>query len=195
MVEIKEAILVEGRYDKAKVSQVVDTLILTTNGFGVFNDKKLQNLIKNTAEHRGLIVLTDSDSAGFVIRNFIKSIVDPDKLRHAYIPPVEGKEKRKAHISKEGKLGVEGMPLQVLMDSIMKAGTELSSEMKKTPMTKTDLYELGLTGKPYSGQLRKKLLTYLQLPEYISTNALINFLNSFMTVEELAELLHELESI
>ncbi len=186
MESVREVILVEGRYDKNALSQVVDAVILETAGFGIFHDRQKQKLLRRLAETRGLIVLTDSDSAGFLIRGFVKGFVDPALVRHAYIPDLYGKEKRKSAPSKEGKLGVEGMRPEVLLEALRRAGASFEGE-SRTPrdsITKADLYARGLSGGEGSAQRRKALLKALDLPELLSPNALLDVLNALMTREE-----------
>ncbi len=182
MLKLKEVIVVEGRYDKNALSQVVDAVILETGGFAIFNDREKQKLLRTMAERRGLIVLTDSDGAGFVIRNFIKGCVDPKLVCHAYIPDIRGKEKRKTAPSKEGKLGVEGMRPQVLLDALRRAGASLedSGETAKR-ITKADLYARGLSGGADSSSKRKALQKRLELPEHLSADALLEVLNALMS--------------
>ena len=194
MLHIKEAIVVEGRYDKNTLSQVVDTLILETSGFGIFKNPEQMALLRRAAERRGLIVLTDSDGAGFVIRNRIKGAVPKELVKHAYIPDVYGKEKRKKQGGKEGKLGVEGMPPQVLEQVLRRAGAtflEQEGEKKKNarPLTKADLFTAGLTGGPDSGARRLELLKKLSLPEHMSANALLAVLNGCYSREEAESIL------
>ena len=180
MVKIKEAIVVEGRYDKNTLRQIVDTAVFTTEGFGVMNDKAKLNFLRTVAESRGLIILTDSDGAGFVIRNHLKGALPKDKVRHAYIPDVLGKEKRKSAPGKEGKLGVEGMTPEVLLEALRKAGATFEQEEAPTPraaITKADFYELGLTGAPDSKAKRVALLKKLNFPAHMTTNALLEALN------------------
>lgn len=180
MVKIKEAIVVEGRYDKNTLSQIVDAPILETAGFGIFKDKKQMQLLRQVAEKRGLIVFTDSDGAGFVIRNHIKSAIPARLLKHAYTPDVMGKERRKAAPGKEGKLGVEGMKPEVLLEALRKAGATFEDEETLEPraeITKADLYELGLTGGPDSKAKRQALLHKLHFPAHMTTNALLEALN------------------
>ena len=186
MHKIREVILVEGRYDKNTLSQLVDAVILETSGFGIFNDKQKQKLLRTLAEARGLIVLTDSDGAGFVIRNFVKGCVDPALVKHAYIPDIFGKERRKATPSKEGKLGVEGMRPEVLLDALRRAGATIDGESaapEKT-ITKADLYARGLSGCDDSAEKRKALMKRLDLPERLSATALLDVLNALMSREE-----------
>lgn len=192
-LKIQEAIVVEGRYDKNTLSQVVDTLIIETRGFGIFKDPERMALLRKAAEKRGLIVLTDSDGAGFVIRNRIKAAIPGKYLKHAYIPDVYGKERRKRKAGKEGKLGVEGMPPQVLEEVLRRAGATFlageSPETRGAALTKGDLFTAGLTGRPDSAQRRQALLKQLSLPEHMSTNALLEVLNTCYTLPEVLELL------
>ena len=187
MRRLKEVVIVEGRYDKNTLSQVVDAVILETGGFAVFNDKEKQKLFRTMAQARGLIVLTDSDGAGFVIRNFIKSCVPPELVKHAYIPDVYGKERRKRKVSKEGKLGVEGMNPQVLLQALERAGAVFLEEepsSQDADITKADLYALGLSGRPGSREARQDLIRKLDLPEHITADALLDVLNATMSRED-----------
>ncbi len=185
MLKVEEVIVVEGRYDKNALSQVVDAVILETGGFGIFNDRQKQKLLRTLAEKRGLIVLTDSDGAGFVIRNFIKGCVDPAYVRHAYIPDIRGKERRKSAPSKEGKLGVEGMRPQVLLEALRRAGASVNEGKEQTPaITKADLYARGFSGGEGSAQKRRALQSRLDLPEHLSADALLDVLNALMSREE-----------
>lgn len=189
MLKVEEVIVVEGRYDKNALSQVVDAVILETGGFGIFNDRQKQKLLRTLAEKRGLIVLTDSDGAGFVIRNFIKGCVDPAYVRHAYIPDIRGKERRKSAPSKEGKLGVEGMRPQVLLEALRRAGASVNEGTEQTPaITKADLYARGLSGGEGSAQKRRALQSRLDLPEHLSADALLDVLNALMSREEFYDL-------
>lgn len=189
MIPVKEVIVVEGRYDKNTLSQIFDAVIVETAGFGVFNDREKLALLRRLAEARGLIVLTDSDGAGFVIRNFLKGAIDPALVKQAYIPDVAGKERRKASPSKEGKLGVEGMKPEILLDALRRAGATIDEEstVKGKSITKADLYDLGLIG-PDSVEKRKALCKRLELPEHLSANALVEVLNLLMSREELEKL-------
>lgn len=191
MHSIKEVIVVEGRYDKNTLSQVVDAVILETSGFGIFNDVQKQKLLRKMAETRGLIVLTDSDGAGFMIRNFIKGCVDPKLVKHAYIPDIAGKERRKASPSKEGKLGVEGMRPQVLLNALRKAGatidgTEAAEQTGR--ISKADMFAKGLSGKQGSTEKRAELIKAMDLPEHLSADALLDILNAVMSREEFYDL-------
>ena len=196
MLKIKEAIIVEGRYDQNTLSQLVDTLILPTQGFGIFKDRDKAAMLRRVAEKRGVIVLTDSDGAGFVIRNHLKGILPPDKVKHAYIPDLYGKERRKRTPGKEGKLGVEGMRPEVLERSLRTAGAtilgETASEESARHITKQDLYADGFSGRPDSGMRRAALLKRLELPEHLTAKALPQVLDSLLTYEEYRTIVDEL---
>ena len=196
MLKIKEAIVVEGRYDKNTLAQRVDTLILCTEGFGVFQDKEKVSLLRRVAQSRGLIVLTDSDGAGFVIRNHLKGVIPPQYLKHAYIPEVPGKERRKAKAGKEGLLGVEGMSPAVLEQALRAAGATVLGESAPTQpersITKLDLFQDGLSGGPNAAQRREKLLKALDLPRHLTAKALPDVLNTLMTYEEYKALVDSL---
>ncbi len=197
LLKIREAIVVEGRYDKNTLSQVADALILETEGFGIFKDRERMALLRRAAERRGLIVLTDSDGAGFLIRGRIKSAIPGRYLKHAYIPDIYGKERRKRRGGKEGKLGVEGMSPQVLEEVLRRAGAtfleEDPPETEKTPpLTKADLAAAGLSGGPGSAARRQELLKRLDLPEHMSANALLAVLNGCYAREEARALLKNL---
>ena len=178
----------EGRYDKNTLKQVVDATVVETNGFGVFNDKERLALLRRLAGERGLILLTDSDGAGFVIRNFLKGAIPKNRLKQAYIPDIYGKERRKAAPGKEGKLGVEGMRPEVLLQALERAGATFEdggTARTGREITKADLYALGLTGAPDSGAKRAALLKKLGLPERMTANAMLEALNLLYTREEL----------
>ena len=194
MVKIREAILVEGRYDKNTLSQIVDAPILETSGFGIFKDKKQMGLLRRIAETRGLIVFTDSDGAGFVIRNHVKSAIPGKFLKHAYIPDIYGKEKRKAKAGKEGKLGVEGMRPEIILDALRKAGATIEGEnaLHAKSITKQDMMDLGLSGGPDASARRLALLKKLNLPEHMSANALLQALNLLYDLEELKYIVESL---
>ena len=191
MLQIREAIVVEGRYDKNTLSQIVDAPILETAGFGIFKDKKQMALLRQVAERRGLIVFTDSDGAGFVIRNHIKSAIPGKYLKHAYIPDIYGKERRKAAPGKEGKLGVEGMSREVILDALRKCGATIEGEdaISRNSITKQDLMELGLSGGADASAKRLALLKKLNLPEHMSANAMLQALNLLYSLDELKALL------
>lgn len=195
MVKIREAIVVEGRYDKNTLSQIVDAPILETAGFGIFKDKKQLKLLRQIAHKRGLIVFTDSDGAGFVIRNYLKGVIEPEYLKHAYIPDVYGKERRKAAPGKEGKLGVEGMTPDVILMALRRAGATIEGEnLPETRLiTKQDLVELGLSGGSNSAQMRLALIKKLELPEHLSANGLLQVLNMLYSLDELAEMTAQLK--
>ncbi len=196
MLKIREAILVEGRYDKNTLSQIVDAPILETSGFGIFKDKKQLALLRKIAESRGLIVFTDSDGAGFVIRNHIKSVIAPQYLKHAYIPDIYGKERRKSAPGKEGKLGVEGMTRAVIEEALRSCGATIEGEEATSAhqtITKQDMMALGLSGGADASVRRLALMKKLELPEHMSANALLQALNLLVTKEELAGLLADLE--
>jgi len=194
MVKIREAILVEGRYDKNTLAQIVDAPILETAGFGIFKDKKQLALLRQIAEKRGLIVFTDPDGAGFVIRNHIKSAIPAQYLKHAYVPDIMGKERRKRAPGKEGKLGVEGMRPEIILDALRKGGATIEGEDSPAlpPITKQDMMELGLSGGANAADKRKALLQKLDLPEHMSANALLQAINLLYTLEELKEILRKL---
>ena len=192
MVKIKEAIVVEGRYDKNTLSQIVDAPILETNGFGIFKDKAQMKLMRQVAEKRGLIVFTDADGAGFVIRNHIKSAIPGKYLKHAYTPDVFGKERRKATPGKEGKLGVEGMRPEIIIDALKKAGATIEGEqiLSQNQITKQDLMDLGLSGGADASTKRLALLKRLGLPERMSANAMLQALNLLYTLDELTAIMN-----
>ena len=195
MVKIREAIVVEGRYDKNTLSQIVDAPILETSGFGIMKDKQQLKLLRKVAQSRGLIVFTDSDGAGFVIRNYLKGAIEPKYLKHAYIPDIAGKERRKSAPGKEGKLGVEGMTPQVILESLRKAGATILGEETSVSagnVTKQDMMDLGLSGGRESSTLRRKLMKKLDLPEHMSANALLQAVNLLYTLDELREILSQL---
>ena len=187
---VREVIVVEGRYDKNSLSQVVDAVIIETSGFGIFNNIQKQKLLRKMAESRGLIVLTDSDGAGFVIRNFIKSCVDPALVKHAYIPDIYGKEKRKLSPSKEGKLGVEGMRPEILLEALRRAGATIDNEESavRAKISKADMFAKGLSGKDGSKERRAAFIRQLDLPEHMTADALLDFLNATMTREEFLDI-------
>lgn len=187
MIRIREAIVVEGRYDANTLRQLVDAPILETSGFGIFKNKEQLQLLRAAAERRGLIILTDSDGAGFVIRRYLSGAIDPKQVKHAYVPDVYGKERRKASPSREGKLGVEGMDPETLLTALRRAGATIEGECAAhaaAGITKQDLYRLGFSGKPDSAARRKALVSALGLPEHISANALLTAVNLLMTREE-----------
>lgn len=199
MIKIKEAIIVEGRYDVNTVKQLVDTIVLETGGFRIFSDKERLSMFRQLARTRGLLILTDSDGAGMVIRNYLKGAIPPSQVKHAYIPEIFGKESRKRMASKEGKLGVEGMKPDVLREALRRAGATIldgegqqGSSPSGPPIKKSDLYALGLSGKPGSEHLREQVLHMLGLPSHLSANALIEFLNTVSNRDALASLVEEI---
>ena len=193
MIKTDKAIIVEGKYDIIKLSRIVDGLIIKTDGFGIFKDKEKQKLLRRLADEKGIIVLTDSDSAGFLIRKFLKSSIPEDKITHVYIPDVYGKEKRKTLAGNEGTLGVEGIGEEILIEAFTKAGVicNKSQNEERRLITNLDLYEAGLTGKENSKEKRIKLMKVLALPERLSTSSLLKILNTFVTYEEFIEKLKE----
>lgn len=196
MDKIREAIVVEGRYDKNTLSQIVDAPIFQTNGFGIINDREQLALLRRVAETRGLIVFTDPDGAGFVIRNFLKSAIEPRYLKHAYIPDIHGKERRKATPGKEGKLGVEGMTPQIILDCLRRAGATFVGETvpeSTEPVTKADFVTLGLSGGPGSKEKRLALLKQLDFPEHMSSNALLQAVNVLYARAEFFGLMNDLK--
>lgn len=196
MKKIKEVIVVEGRYDKNALAQVVDATVITLGGFSVFNDKEKLAFLRRLAEKQGLIVLTDSDGAGFVIRNYLKGALPKECVKQAYIPDIHGKERRKRTPGKEGKLGVEGMSPEILLEALRRAGAtfleeELTVGSTRERLTKADLFELGLSGGADSAEKRKALLHRLNLPEHLTANGLLEALNLLYDKQELLKLMEE----
>ena len=188
MIHLRQAIIVEGRYDKNTLSQIVDAPIFETNGFGIMHDRKLLNFLRRVADERGVVILTDSDGAGFVIRNYLKGALPKEKVLHAYIPDVYGKERRKKLGGREGKLGVEGMSKEILLAALQKAGVQAEESVASTrQITKTDLFLAGLSGDKNSAHKRKALQRELSLPEHLGSNAFLDALNLLLTYEEFAE--------
>ena len=179
MIHVSEAIVVEGKYDKNTLRQLVDAPVFETEGFGILNDRAKLELLRRVAEKRGLIILTDPDGAGFVIRNYLKGALPKNKVLHAYVPDIFGKEKRKSAPGKEGKLGVEGMTREILLKALRDAGATVDGETSRRDggITHTDLFELGLSGGAGSREKRKKLLSALSLPSHLSTAALLDAVN------------------
>lgn len=197
MVKIREAIVVEGRYDKNTLSQVVDATILETSGFGIMKNADQLALLRKVAKTRGLIVFTDADGGGLVIRNFLKSAIEPQYLKHAYIPDVPGKERRKKTAGKEGKLGVEGMRPEMLLEALRRAGATMDdspSAQAASSITKQDMMALGLSGGAGSSHKRALLARKLEFPLNISANALLQALNLLMDLEQLRAIVAELEN-
>lgn len=194
-IRIREAVVVEGRYDKIKLESLIDAPIVQTNGFRIYKDREQLALIRRLAETRGLLILTDSDGAGFQIRNYLNGAMPKGTVKHAYIPDLFGKERRKKAPSAEGKLGVEGMPLDVLAQALQKAGVTVENVNGKNgrAITKADLYADGFTGGTGSAERRKRLLSYFDLPERLTTNAMLPLLNSFLNYEEYRHAVKELD--
>jgi len=196
LIKLKQTVIVEGKYDKIRLSSLLDAPILQTDGFAVFKDKEKQQLIRRMAEKNGILILTDSDAAGFRIRSFLSGCVPPEKVRHAYIPDILGKERRKAEHSKEGKLGVEGMETEALVEALNKAGVlceEESESEKRRLITVTDLYEDGVSGGKNSRASKAALLKMLDLPERLSTSSLLQVLNTILTYDEYKQAVAEIK--
>lgn len=193
-MKVQEVIVVEGKYDLNTLKQMIDGIIVTTDGFGIFHNNEKMELIRRMAEKRGVVILTDSDGAGFVIRNHLKSCLPKEQVKHAYIPDIYGKEKRKRTRSKEGKLGVEGMSSDVLKRALVLAGATIdgSASMCGGTLTKTDLYMVGLSGTPNSSENRVKLIRALELPEKLSPNALLDVLNAMYERQQFLDLWKEI---
>lgn len=189
MIHTDRAIVVEGKYDKIKLGGLIDGVILCTGGFRIYKDKEMQQMLRALAKKQGLAVLTDSDAAGFQIRSFLRSTCGKENIVDVYIPDLYGKERRKQHPSREGKLGVEGIPEAVLLEALEKAGIGVREvQQRADPITKLDLYELGLSGGAQSAVRRAKLMKRLELPEHLSANALVTVLASLYSREELYRL-------
>ena len=192
MLKIKEIVIVEGSYDKSKLSGLIDATIIVTDGFMIYKDKKKCNMIKTLAKENGAIIFTDSDSAGFKIRNFLKNILSDCKVRHAYIPDIKGKEKRKNHSSKEGFLGGEGVDDKVILDALEKAGYDCPDEKNERLITKADLYSDGITGGDDSSKRRDILKKELNLPNHLSDNMLVEILNRLYGYDEYKKIVSKL---
>ncbi len=192
MLKIKEIIIVEGNYDKSKLENLVDATIIVTDGFMIYKDKKKCDMIKTLAKKNGAVIFTDSDSAGFKIRNYLKNILKDCKVRHAYIPDIAGKEKRKNHHSKEGFLGVEGVSDEIILKSLENAGFELREDFCSKIITKADFFADGLTGNTDSNNKREELKRKLNLPKHLSVNMLIDVLNRLYGYEEYKKIVSEL---
>ncbi len=195
MIKLDRPVIVEGKYDVIKLSNIIDGLIIKTDGFGIFKDKEKQKLLRRLAEEKGIIILTDSDSAGFLIRKFLNSTVPADKITHVYVPDIFGKEKRKTEKSKEGKLGVEGIKEDIILEAFRKAGVfcQKNDATERRLITNIDLYEWGLSGKDNSKEKRKILLKKLELPERMSSSSMVKILNSFVTYDEFIKTVKELD--
>ena len=195
MIKTDRVVIVEGKYDKIKLTSILDAVIIETDGFAIFNDKEKQKLIRRLAETKGLLILTDSDSAGFKIRSFINGITKSENIKNVYIPDIYGKEKRKTEMSKEGKLGVEGMKTEIIMSALQKAGVFCSENEKQEgrEITRTDFFEDGISGRENSSEIRKELARKLQLPERISSSALLKIINLYMTYDEYKNIVNNLK--
>ena len=195
MIRIKEAIIVEGKYDRIKLSSLFDTAIIETGGFRIFSDSEKKNVIRELAEKRGIVILTDSDGAGFVIRNYLKGIVkNAENIKQAYIPDIEGKEKRKSQPSKQGLLGVEGMTDDIIINAVKKCGAYVEGEFvctDKKSITKTDFYNLGLSGQNNSASNRELVLKKLNFPKYMTSNALLSAVNMIYEKEEFVQIVQD----
>lgn len=191
MIKIREAVVVEGKYDKIRLESMLDTVIVTTDGFGIFRDKEKLSLLRRLAESRGLLILTDSDSAGFLIRGHLTGVISPSLIKHAYIPEILGKERRKSAPSKEGTLGVEGMSTEVLLSALERAGVMCgAAEPPCThPITREDFFADGLSGGTGSSEKRGRLLSALGLPSKMSSKALLNVINSVTDYESYKEIM------
>lgn len=193
MIRLKQAVIVEGKYDKIKLESIIDAVIIETNGYGIFKDKEKLALIRCYAKKTGIIIMTDSDSAGFKIRNYLKGAVPEGNIINVYIPDIFGKEKRKEKPSAEGKLGVEGVKKYVILQALEKAGVcAEKTDEKKDVITKYDLYEYGLSGRENSSQIRRQLLKRLDLPELLSVSAMLDVLNTITDRHELESILSEI---
>lgn len=194
MIHVEQVFVVEGRYDRNKLAQIFDATIIETEGFGLFKQPEKMELLRHLAETRGIIVLTDSDGAGFLIRNRIKSAISTGKVFHAYIPDLYGKEKRKHAPSKEGKLGVEGVPDQVIIDAVCRCGIKTTEVVVRTAkkITKQDLYALGLSGRNNSALLRKEVIRKLNLPEHLSANGFLDAVSLLCTLDELQDVVDKI---
>lgn len=195
MIKTDRVIIVEGKYDKIRLSSVIDGVIIETGGFAIFSDKEKQAMIRTLASKKGLLILTDSDAAGFRIRSYIGSIVPPETVKHAYIPDILGKEKRKVTPSKEGKIGVEGISQTVLITALRQAGILCEeTDIPERKITKTDFYEDGISGKAQSKKLRGALIKKLGLPSRLSANALLGIINIFLTFDEYKSTVEEIKN-
>lgn len=193
MIHLDQVLVVEGRYDRNKLAQIFDATIIETEGFGLFKQPEKIALLRRLAEERGIIILTDSDGAGFVIRNHLKGLISTGTVYHAYIPDLYGKEKRKRTPSKEGKLGVEGVPDQMLIDAVLHCGIP-AAEVQQSPkqgITKQDLFEMGLSGRSNSAMLRKAVIRKLALPEHLSAKVFLDVVNLLYSAKELQDIVDE----
>lgn len=198
MIKIKEAIIVEGRYDINVIKQLVDTVVLETGGFRIFNQKERLQMIRKIAQVRGIVILTDSDGAGFQIRNFLRGAIPKEQVKHAYIPDIYGKEHRKRQAGKEGKLGVEGMTPEILRSALQQAKVTIldqpsqKSSQTVRQITKADFFAWGLTGSAGSAQKRQALLKALQLPQHMTANALLEWINAIAEPQEIDKIIAQI---
>ena len=185
MIKIKEAIICEGKYDKIRLSGIFDTVIITTDGFGIFKDPEKKALIRLLAERQGIVILTDSDGAGQLIRKYLEKLVPKDRVKNLYLPELQGKEKRKTSPSAAGLLGVEGTDNEIILAAAKRAGilSEITEKEGKK-ISKTDLFNLGISGGEGSEEKRKSLLSYLKLPTVLTANSLLEVINSLYSYEE-----------
>lgn len=197
MIKINQAVIVEGKYDKIKLSGIIDALIIETDGFGIFKDKEKQRLIRFLAETKGIVIMTDSDSAGFKIRSFINGITNSENIKNVYIPDVYGKEKRKTEVSKEGKIGVEGISKDIIIEALHKAGIDCDENERTSAqiVTKTDFFLDGVSGREQSSYIRKELAKSLGLPERISASSLLKVINLYMTYDDYKDAVERIKSV
>jgi len=201
MIYLDDIIIVEGKYDKIRLESLIEATIITTEGFGIFKDREKQRFLRRLSEKYDIIILTDSDGAGFLIRNFLSGIIAPEKLKHAYIPDILGKEKRKENFSKEGKIGVEGMESNILLAALRHAGVKCCENNrdynvgKKGKVTRIMLFEDGLSGGEGSRERRRELLRLLGLPERMSSNAMLAAINALITPDEYRNYVNQIQSI
>lgn len=193
MLHIEQAVIVEGKYDKIKLSSILDAVIIPTNGFSVMKNKEKLEIIRFYAQNKGIIILTDSDSAGFKIRNYLKGAIKNGKIINVYVPDIFGKEKRKAAPSKEGKLGVEGIDKEIILDAFKKAGViSYDKDADNDPITRIDLYECGLSGGKNSSEKRKAILHKLGMPQLLTTTGMLEILNTMMSRSEFYDFIDKL---
>lgn len=193
MIKLKQAVIVEGKYDKIKLQSVVDAVIITTDGFSIYKDKKKMELIRAFAQKDGVVILTDSDGAGFQIRSHLKSCIGGGKVYNIYIPDIFGKEKRKEKPSKEGKLGVEGIPAEILREAFEKAGITADNSADTKPVTRENLFDDGFIGMQNSSELRRRLIKELNLPERLTTNSLLDVLNSLIGYDKYKQTVNKIK--
>lgn len=190
MIKLKQAVIVEGKYDKITLENIIDATIITVGGFAIFKDKEKCRLIKLLAEQVGIIIMTDSDQAGNIIRNYLKNICKDGKVSHVYIPQLKGKERRKVKAGKEGYLGVEGLSGEVILKALNDCGINATNGISARKITKTDLFKYGLSGGMNSSALRQDLAAFLDVPQNFSANTFVDIINTFFTPEEFEERLN-----